>query len=268
MPVVCAFHVTLSNSDDGHKKIYADFRRYLPLDHRFRSDVRTFDNRETRSTPAMRDHDDILRDAALAERAYSGFGIKRGSPSDPAQATGVTGESELLRLPYWDHVLMSPMDFMHVLVTCLVCPTAQCFAWQSDTTKRFFEQFKGARERPEAEDDDTTASSGSDMSDAKDSSDSSSDDDSRVNHIMTAEQQSLVERRLHSLILPARASSSAMRKPFKHTGKRLLCTMIDFCYGRRFRQSARLEFSRDNSGNLGYTGHHSFASATRLLPFL
>lgn len=115
----CALPHWFSVRADHSKKVYDGFRRYLPDEHKFRRDADTFGSRDLRPTPPMREHDEIVRDAAVAKRAFTHFGVKPGSRADPSPCTGVTGESELLRLPYWDHVFMSPMDFMHVFVRAL-----------------------------------------------------------------------------------------------------------------------------------------------------
>lgn len=103
--------------------------------------------------------------------------------------------------------------------------------YQADTTKRFFELFKGVREPELADDDDNPVSSDESSStseskaDAKDSSSEDSEsekseaDEDRSDHVMSADQKSTVEKRLQSLILPPRAGSTAVRKPFKHTGQ-------------------------------------------------
>ncbi len=67
----------------------------------------------------MREHDDIVRDAELARRAFDEFGVVPGSKSDPSKATGVTGYCEMHRMEDREHVFMSPFDITHDLVLAL-----------------------------------------------------------------------------------------------------------------------------------------------------
>ncbi len=116
---------------------------------------------------------------------------------------------------------------------------------QADTARRFFDIFKGVRDPDEdndaAEDSDAsdkqsaaephteakTATSASDESESSSSSSSDSDeaptdsdsDADEKQHVMSADDQKLVETRLQSLILPPGAGSSSLRRPFMHTGE-------------------------------------------------
>ena len=105
-----------SESKTGKKKVYGDFRRFLPRDHAFRRDVDTFGRAELRQAPPLRSHDDILKGAFTALAAEQDFGVKPSSVSHPSKVTGVTGFSELLRFWYWDQVERSPVEVMHVVV--------------------------------------------------------------------------------------------------------------------------------------------------------
>jgi len=101
----------------GSKTIYPDFRRYLPADHEWRFDDNTFGSVETRPAPRPRDHASVEQQARATQAAYD-LGVKPDSTADPSAVTGVTGYSELLRLPYRDHILDSPVEMMHLVVRC------------------------------------------------------------------------------------------------------------------------------------------------------
>jgi len=168
---------------DGKKKVYVEFRRFLPADHPFRKDAVQFGSVESRHAPEMRTHTQLKAFAVASERAIHEFKAKPGSVGDPSKVTSVTGASQLLRLPYWDHVACSPAELMHLLVRALTfCSSFRCAevtVRQEGTAKRFIELFKGERG----------------VSDVKDKP------DGRL--VMTDESRKLVQDRLESLQLPS-----------------------------------------------------------------
>lgn len=98
----------------GTKVVYGDNRRWLPLDHAFRTD-RDFGRHERLSAPDLRTNEELRHDADVVSAARERFHAKPRSVHDPARESGVSGKSELLRDESFHPVFQWPSDFMHIL---------------------------------------------------------------------------------------------------------------------------------------------------------
>jgi len=112
----CTIRGVRVSTGTGESTVYPGWRRFLPADHPFRRDVDTFGTEEREPAPSMRDQAEILQHATAARDAFA-RGVKPGTTADPSKATGVNDFSELLRLPYWSHVLNVPVEFLHIIVS-------------------------------------------------------------------------------------------------------------------------------------------------------
>jgi len=115
----CTIRGVRIQTGTGETTAYTGWRRFLPADHPFRRDVDTFGSEELEPAPAIRDHSEVLQHATAAREAFA-RGVKPGSTADPSKATAVTNFSELLRLPYWNHILNSPVEIMHIIVSHVI----------------------------------------------------------------------------------------------------------------------------------------------------
>ena len=96
-----------------HKTIYPQLRRFLPLDHPFRTD-QALGEPCTRAPFILNTHHSIREDGAAALEAYS-QGCKQGDEDDPARVTGVFGVPETAQLAYFDAAACELIDPMHVI---------------------------------------------------------------------------------------------------------------------------------------------------------
>jgi len=92
---------------------YADYRRWLPADHPFRTD-RKFGADELRPAPPRRTNDST-RQFVAAVQAARAAGVAHGNVGDPSKSTGVLGQSALARLAYYDLIRGLTVDPMHVM---------------------------------------------------------------------------------------------------------------------------------------------------------
>jgi hypothetical protein len=207
----------------GTKVVYGDFRRWLPLDHAFRTDA-DFGAPELRPSPRLRTSDSIRSEGAASSAARYVFGAKPKSVHDPARASGVSGTSEVLRDEQFDPVLQGMLDLMHIVVRCLrVCVVvAHCSVLMLLCSALYLQQggnvhwvnlTKGVRTWDNGDVD----AAGSEVAAAE---------AKEHGYLLTRKNQDLVEARLASLLFPPNLVSSNVRKIFKYTGA-IVCS-FDF----------------------------------------
>jgi len=101
-------------SEELTKMIYADHRRFLPMDHPWRLDETRFGSKCILPPFLLNTAQTITAAGLEAEAAYAS-GIRRGSKHDPAKATGVTGIPATAALTSYDAADGVSLEPMHML---------------------------------------------------------------------------------------------------------------------------------------------------------
>jgi hypothetical protein len=215
--LACSVFCFTCREGTGTKVVYGDNRRYLRLDHPFRVDA-SFGARERRPAPPLRSDCDVRSEAKAVAAARGHFRAKPRSVHDPARASGVSGESELLRDESFNTILQWPVDWMHIVVRlCIVGSylSAHCLCPvnQEGVSKHIILLFLGQRTWDGGESD--AARSDEAAADAK-----------RLGYLVTAQDIALVEQRLGGVLFPPGLASSSVRKIFKYTGNLNACRSV------------------------------------------
>ena len=103
------------------EKAYADFRRWLPMDHPLRQDNRWSSHQEQRPPPlrTRSGQEAIINKVLELEQAVK-LGVKPAKDlNEYITQTGVFGACPLNRLSYFDPIRDSVTDMMHTGVDCV-----------------------------------------------------------------------------------------------------------------------------------------------------
>ena len=114
----CCMCNTLSQwLDNGGKYYYMGHRRFLPLDHRWRKDRRSFDGKqEIEPPPTLSTGDDIINQLEGVECIYEQWKRKNmGHQMVHDESQTLKKRSIFFTLPYWkDNLLRHNLDVMHI----------------------------------------------------------------------------------------------------------------------------------------------------------